>query len=102
MKNDIVAQKGVCLANSSYLRDYFALHNVEIHLETTLMEVKDNGVIVKDNEGNNFEINADNVILAIGYKPNPLSTKAKLVGDCKKVGNLRSTIWSAWDVAVRV
>lgn len=102
MKNDIIAQKGVCLANSSYLRDYFALHNVEIHLETTLVEVKDDGVVVKDKSGKEFEIKADSVILAIGYKPNPLSGSKLLVGDCKSVGNLRSVIWGAWDVAMRI
>lgn len=102
MKNDIIAQKGVCLANSSYLRDFFKLHNVEIHLETTLTEVKNNGVIVKDKIGEEFFIDADSVILSLGYKPHPLfdGKKALLVGDCKAVGNLRSVIWGAWDIAM--
>ena len=30
MKNDLVAQKGVCLANSSYLREWFELHEVPV------------------------------------------------------------------------
>lgn len=34
MKNDLVAQKGVCLANSSYLREWFELHEVPVYLET--------------------------------------------------------------------
>ena len=41
MKNDLIAVKGVCLANSSYLRDFFALNNVEVHLDTMLSEVTD-------------------------------------------------------------
>lgn len=101
MKNDLIAQKGVCLANSSYLRDYFKLHNVETHLETTLVEVKDNSIVVKDKSGKLSEIEVDNVILAMGYKPNPL-TQGVLVGDAKKVGNLRTVIWNAWDVAMRI
>ena len=40
MKNDLVAQKGVCLANSSYLREWFELHEVPVYLETKLKEVK--------------------------------------------------------------
>ena len=32
MKNDLVAQKGVCLANSSYLREWFELHEVPVYL----------------------------------------------------------------------
>ena len=45
MKNDLVAQKGVCLANSSYLREWFELHEVPVYLETKLKEVKEHSVI---------------------------------------------------------
>ena len=34
------------------------------------------------------------------YRPAPLTEKGRnvhLVGDCAKVGNLRSVIWQAWD-----
>ena len=36
MKDDLVSQKGVCLANSSYLREWFALNKVPVYLETSL------------------------------------------------------------------
>ncbi len=103
MKNDLIAVKGVCLANSSYLRDYFALHKeqAEVYLETTLQEITDKGVIVKDKNGNVFPIEGDSVILSIGYIPDPL-TKGKLVGDCNGVGNLRTVIWRAWDIAMKI
>ena len=48
MKNDLVAQKGVCLANSSYLREWFELHEVPVYLETKLKEVKEHSVICTD------------------------------------------------------
>ena len=103
MKNDLIAVKGVCLANSSYLRDFFKLHKVETHLNTALMEICDNGVIVKDNYGKVFNIDADSVILSVGYIPNPIATKdVHLVGDCDKVGNLRTVIWKAWDEAMKI
>ena len=105
MKDDLVAQKGVCLANSSYLRDFFALNIVEVHLETALVSVDDDGVTVKDKEGKTFKITADSVIRSMGYHPVPAleeSGKVKLVGDCKKVGNLRTVIWGAWDVAMKI
>ena len=104
MKNDLVAVKGVCLANSSYLRDFFALNKVEVHLETALTEITDNGVKVKDKNGVEFEIAGDSVILSVGYVPAPVSTdkKVHLVGDCEKVGNLRTVIWRAWDVAMKL
>lgn len=104
MKNDLIAVKGVCLANSSYLRDMFELHSdkVDVKLETSLKEITDTGVIVADKSGKEYAINGDSVILSVGYIPSPLDAKAKLVGDCKQVGNLRTVIWRAWDVAMKI
>ena len=105
MKNDLIAVKGVCLANSSYLRDFFELNKVEVHLETTLLKVTDKGVVVKDKAGKEFEIEGDTVIASMGYHPAPVfakSGKVKLIGDCDKVGNLRTAIWKAWDVAMKI
>ena len=103
MKNDLIAVKGVCLANSSYLREYFALHKVEVHLESTVTEVGDGYVLIKEKNGNEVKITADTVVTSIGYNPAPLELKgAKYVGDCKEVGNLRTVIWRAWDVAMKI
>jgi len=105
MKNDLIAVKGVCLANSSYLRDFFELNKVEVHLETKLKEFTEKGVTVTDKDGKTFEIEGDTVITSMGYKPTPLfegSRKVAFVGDCMKVGNLRTAIWRAWDVAMKI
>ncbi len=105
MKNDLIAVKGVCLANSSYLRDFFALNKVEVHLNTALCEITDNGVKVKDKEGKEFDIDGDSVILSVGYIPEPVAPEGKkvhLVGDCNGIGNLRTVIWRAWDVAMKL
>ena len=105
MKNDLIAVPGVCLANSSYLREYFALNKVEVHLETKLKEVTDKGVTVTDKDGNEFEIAGDTVIASMGYHATPLFPESKhvhLVGDCLKVGNLRTVVWKAWDVAMKI
>ena len=105
MKNDIVAMKGVCLANSSYLRDFFAYKNVEIHLNTATTEICDNGVIAKDISGNEIKIEADSVIASVGYIPAPAfgdKYKNRWVGDCNGIGNLRTVIWRAWDVAMKI
>lgn len=104
MKNDLVAQTGVCLANSSYLREYFALHKVPVYLNTTLKEVKD-GSIVCTNAGGELEIPCDSVISSAGYIPKPLAQEGgsvHLVGDCKAIGNLRSVIWRAYEVAMGI
>ena len=103
MKNDLIAVKGVCLANSSYLRDFFELNKVEVHLETSLVEVVDGGVSVRDKDGKVFTISGDTVIRSMGYRPKPLFDKdVELVGDCEHVGNLRTVVWRAWDVAMKI
>ena len=105
MQNDLIAVKGVCLANSSFLRDFFAANHVPVHLETRLAEIHDDGVSVIDKTGAKFKINADSVILSTGYRSAPLAAEGKkvhVVGDAGKVGNLRSVIWQAWDVCMKL
>ena len=104
MKDDLIAQKGVCLANSSYLREYFAYKKVPVYLNTKLVEVKDKSIIVNEN-GKDIELGCDSVISSVGYIPTPLVSKGKntyLVGDCLQVGNLRSVIWRAYEVAMKI
>ena len=104
MKNDLVAMRGVCLANTSYLRDFFALNKVDVRLNTGLVEITDNGVKVKDlKTGKESEIAGDSVIMSVGYIPTPVAKDGvKLVGDCNGIGNLRTVIWRAWDVAMKL
>ena len=105
MKNDLIAVKGVCLANSSYLRDFFTTNHVSVHLETKLSEIHPDGVTVTDKAGKSFKIEADSVILSVGYDPAPAAAEGKhvhVIGDAKVVGNLRTVIWNAWDVAMRI
>lgn len=104
MKNDLVAMRGVCLANTSYLRDFFALNKVDVRLNTGLVEITDKGVKVKDlKTGKVSEIAGDSVIMSVGYIPTPVAKDGvKLVGDCNGIGNLRTVIWRAWDVAMKL
>ena len=101
----MVAQTGVCLANSSYLREYFALHKVPVYLETKIKEIKDKEVICTGKDGKEIVIPCDSVITSVGYNPAPLTCKQKdvdLVGDCNGIGNLRNVIWGAYDVARKI
>ena len=105
MQDDLITTKGICLANTSFLRDFFKANKVPVHLETALREITDEGVTVADKEGKTFEIKADTVILSTGYRPAPLIEKSKhvhIIGDAQKVGNLRTVIWGAWDVAMKI
>ncbi len=105
MQDDLITTPGICLANTSFLRDFFAANNVPVHLETRLGEIHDDGVTVTDKDGETFKIAADSVILSTGYRSAPLAAKGKhihIVGDANKVGNLRTVIWQAWDVAMKL
>ena len=103
MQDDLITTPGICLANTSFLRDFFNANKVPVHLETGVKEIKDGAVTVAGKDGKTFEIKADSVILSTGYKPMPLAQKGvHLVGDCAGVGNLRTVIWSAWDVAMKL
>ncbi len=103
MMDDLIVTPGICLANTSYLRDCFKANNVPVHLETGVKEIRDGSVVVADKEGKTFEIPADSVILSVGYNPAPIETKGvHVIGDAKAVGNLRSVIWGAWDVATKI
>ena len=106
MLDDLIKQKGVCLANSSYLREYFAWKKVPVYLETRLTEVKDGAIVCEDKDGKSFEIPCDSVISCAGYLPAPIGTAGKknvqIIGDCRSVGNLRSVIWGAYEAAMKV
>lgn len=105
MKNDLIVSDKICLANTSYLRDFFNANKVPVYLETKLSAIHEGIVILKDKYGKVFEIPAESVILSTGYKPNPIAKSKKhvhIVGDAHKVGNLRTVIWQAWDVAMKL
>ena len=103
LQDDLITTKGVCLANTSYLRDFFNANKVPVHLETRLTSIEDGAVTVTDQNGKSFKIESDSVILSVGYKPAPLATKGvHVLGDAYKVGNLRTVIWQAWDIAMKL
>ncbi len=104
MKNDLIVSDKVPFANASFLRDFFNANDVPVYLETKLVSVDSDGAMVSDSEGK-FKIKADTVITALGYKPNPVFKKKKnvhIIGDANEVGNLRTVIWNAWDVCMKI
>ena len=105
MQDDLITTPGICLANTSYLRDFFNANKVPVYLETGVKEIKDGSVVIAAKDGTTREIECDSVILSVGYNPAPIGKKAKnvhVIGDAKSVGNLRTVIWGAWDVAMKI
>ena len=105
MQDDLITTKGICLANTSYLRDFFKTNKVPVHLETALCEINDGSVLLKDKEGKTFSVNCDSVVLSVGYNPAPIAKKGgkvHVIGDAASVGNLRTVIWGAWDICMKL
>ena len=105
--NDLIAAQATCLANTSFLRDAMEYHKVPTYLESTVTEIKDNGVTVKNvKTGETFFVECDNVVNGIGFVPTPVGGKENKqvfrVGDCVAIGNLRTVIWRAWDVCMKI
>ena len=105
MQDDLITTKGICLANTSYLRDFFEANKVPVYLEARTTEIYDGGVTIQDKDGNSIKLEADTVIASVGYNPAPIAKKSRrvhIVGDAASVGNLRTVIWGAWDVAMKI
>ncbi len=103
MKNDLIVSDKICLANTSYLRDYFKHNNTPVYLESSVCEIREDGVTVKQKDGSTVEVPCDSVVISAGYVPAPVTTKGvHVIGDAKSVGSLRTVIWQAWDVAMKL
>ena len=104
---DLVAAQATCLANTSYLRDAMEYHKVPVYLHSTVTEITDKGCTVKNVQtGETTFVECDSVVNGIGYVPTPVggknNKKAYRVGDCVAIGNLRTVIWRAWAVCMKI
>ena len=105
MQNDLIVSDKICLANTSFLRDFFAANKVPVHLETRTTAINRDSVVAQDKAGNTVTVPADSVILSVGYKPAPVAPRGRhvhVIGDASAVGSLRTVIWQAWDVAMKL
>ena len=105
MQDDLITTPGICLANTSYLRDFFKANKVAVQLETSVSEITETGVVVKHMDGTAETIAADSVVLSVGYIPAPVAKKGgkvHVIGDAASVGNLRTVIWGAWNVCMKI
>ena len=86
------------------------LAKVKVYIEDSFADdLEINGVRCRKlgdlKNGEEKTIPADSVILSVGYTPAPIAEKAKhihVIGDAARVGNLRTVIWGAWDVCMKL
>jgi len=105
----IVGSKGICSANSTMLRDLLAFHKVPVYVNTTTEEIREDSVVVSTPEAK-MTIKADSVIMSVGYisdkkfAPNPKAKNSNIhcIGDCDKVGNLKSVIKQSYDLVQEI
>ena len=105
MQDDLITTKGICLANTSYLRDFFKTNKVPVYLETSVCEIGEGTVTLRDKDGKTFNVDTDSVITSVGYNSAPVVSRGRhvhVIGDADKVGNLRTVIWGAWDVCMKL
>ena len=89
------------------------IREVNIPMET-VTEITDKGCTVKNVQtGETFFVECDSVVNGIGFVPTPVGGKTASrkvkgretihrVGDCVAIGNLRTVIWRAWDVCMKI
>jgi 2-enoate reductase len=106
----LVGAKGICMANSTMLRELLRYHGVPAYLNAAVQEITDEGVTISTPEGQKT-VPADSVILSVGYAPDTRFAALKgkknrakgakdvyFVGDCDKVGSLKTVIKQAYEL----
>lgn len=103
---DKILTGNVPYPNRMFLIDSFEKLGTKIVTGAMLKGVTDKGAIV-EKDGKLDEIAADDVVISIGFKPVPsmaeeiraLGYEVIEIGDGQKVGNVMTSIWSAFDAA---
>lgn len=89
------------------LRDLLDYYKVDIRTNSRIKAVNDRGAVIVGSDGTITELDADDVVFCIGLKPNR-SMREELMysgievfeaGDGVAVGNIRTAISSAFEIA---
>jgi 2-enoate reductase len=104
--DDLIKAYGVSAANSTMLKEELRYHKVPVYLDSTVKEITSDSVTIGTPDGDKT-LKADTVIVSVGYTPyQPFETEGKehihILGDARKVGNLKTAIWSANDLAAEL
>lgn len=110
--NDIIGgPHGTCFANYQMLKELLAFNHVDVKTSTFLKEITTTGVNAypADNVSNIMAIDADHVVLAMGYKSNKylfdeLANQLEVdevynIGDSQSARTIMAAIWDGYEVA---
>lgn len=96
-----------CTANGDMLKALLPFHGVKTEVSTRVKQTTQTGVLLTKADGSESMLEADQIILAMGYRSNnnlynelkDLDTELYQVGDAEKVANIHYAIWNAYEVA---
>ena len=103
----LVGARGICMANSSILRELLRFHNVPAYLNAMTKAITAEGVLIDTPEGERT-VPADSVILSVGYTPDTRFATQKgqpnvyFIGDCDRVGSLKTVIRQAYETVQNI
>ena len=109
---NIIGARGICMANSSMLKELLRYHKVPVYTSSTVESIDEETVTVSTPDGTEV-LPAGTVILSVGYLPDNRfakdeGKKAKkrkntyFVGDCDKVGSLKTVIKQAYETVQKI
>ena len=114
MTEFLVGARGICMANSTMLRELLRFHQVPAYLNATAEFITEDSLVIKTPEGKQT-IPADSVILSVGYTPDkhlePAEKPKKqasgapqlyFIGDCDKVGSLKTVVKQAYETVQKI
>jgi len=96
--------------NRMMLLDLLKFNKVTEINNTSLLEITDKGVLLIDKDFKQSSLDADTVVIAVGYMPdNELYNKLKCkvtelynIGDSREASNIMNAIWDAYEVAKNI
>lgn len=96
-----------CTANGDMLKALLPFHGVKLQVGTRVKRTQKTGVLLTRSDGTKASLDADQIILAMGYRSDnrlyqeirDLDAELYLVGDAGKVANIHYAIWNAYEVA---
>ena len=108
---NIISARGICMANSSMLKELLRYHKVPVYTSSTIESIEEETVTLKTS-GETKILPADTVILSVGYLPNKRfeenthrkknRKKIFFVGDCDQVGSLKTVIRQAYETVQKI